>query len=113
LYGRDDHHQAEALFKAWARALDASTQFDPREGVGSVSLQMIIDFKMKNKRMGVCKDDERGKMKEIVLIDAGTGNLRSVQKALENVGANVTRTDDPQKVFWRKESCAAWRGCVR
>lgn len=38
-------------------------------------------------------------MKEIILIDAGTGNLRSVQKALENVGANVTRTDDPQKVL--------------
>ena len=32
LYGRDDHHQAEALFKAWARALDASTQFDARRG---------------------------------------------------------------------------------
>lgn len=30
LYGRDDHHQAEALFKAWARALDQATQFDPR-----------------------------------------------------------------------------------
>jgi imidazoleglycerol-phosphate dehydratase len=30
LYGRDDHHQAEALFKAWARALDAATQLDPR-----------------------------------------------------------------------------------
>ena len=30
LYGRDDHHQAEALFKAWARALDMSTQIDPR-----------------------------------------------------------------------------------
>jgi imidazoleglycerol-phosphate dehydratase len=30
LYGRDDHHQAEALFKAWARALDAATQTDPR-----------------------------------------------------------------------------------
>ena len=29
LYGRDDHHQAEALFKAWARALDAATQIDP------------------------------------------------------------------------------------
>ena len=38
-------------------------------------------------------------MKEIILIDAGTGNLRSVQKALENVGAGVTRTDDPQKVL--------------
>ena len=30
LYGRDDHHQAEALFKAWARALDSATQLDPR-----------------------------------------------------------------------------------
>jgi imidazoleglycerol-phosphate dehydratase len=30
LYGRDDHHQAEALFKAWARALDIATQMDPR-----------------------------------------------------------------------------------
>ena len=38
-------------------------------------------------------------MNDIVLIDAGTGNLRSVQKALENVGATVTRTDDPQAVL--------------
>lgn len=30
LYGRDDHHQAEALFKALARALDIATQLDPR-----------------------------------------------------------------------------------
>lgn len=32
LYGRDDHHKAEALFKALGRALDASTQLDPRRG---------------------------------------------------------------------------------
>lgn len=32
LYGRDDHHQAEALFKALARALDAATALDPRRG---------------------------------------------------------------------------------
>jgi len=32
LYGRDDHHQAEALFKALARALDVATQLDPRRG---------------------------------------------------------------------------------
>ena len=32
LYGSDDHHQAEALFKALARALDAATQRDPRRG---------------------------------------------------------------------------------
>jgi imidazoleglycerol-phosphate dehydratase len=30
LYGRDDHHQAEALFKAFARALEAATRLDPR-----------------------------------------------------------------------------------
>lgn len=30
LYGRDDHHKAEALFKALGRALDAATQQDPR-----------------------------------------------------------------------------------
>lgn len=30
LYGRDDHHQAEAIFKALARAMDAATQIDPR-----------------------------------------------------------------------------------
>ena len=35
LYGRDDHHQAEALFKALGRALDAATQIDPRRA-GSI-----------------------------------------------------------------------------
>ena len=37
-------------------------------------------------------------MNDVVLVDAGTGNLRSVQKALESIGANVLRTDDPHKV---------------
>jgi len=30
LYGRDNHHMAEATFKAFGRALDAATQIDPR-----------------------------------------------------------------------------------
>jgi imidazoleglycerol-phosphate dehydratase len=30
LYGRNDHHKVEALFKALARALDAATQIDAR-----------------------------------------------------------------------------------
>ncbi len=35
----------------------------------------------------------------IALIDYGIGNLRSVQKALEHVGAAVTLTDDPQTIL--------------
>jgi len=29
-YGRDDHHQAEAIFKSFARAMLAATRIDPR-----------------------------------------------------------------------------------
>jgi imidazoleglycerol-phosphate dehydratase len=32
LYGRDDHHKAEALFKALGRALAQAVAFDPRRG---------------------------------------------------------------------------------
>jgi len=32
LYGRDDHHKAEALFKALGRALSAAVARDPRRG---------------------------------------------------------------------------------
>jgi glutamine amidotransferase len=39
------------------------------------------------------------KMNDVILIDAGTGNLRSVQKALESIGANVLRTNDPHRVL--------------
>jgi imidazoleglycerol-phosphate dehydratase len=31
-YGRDDHHKAEALFKAFGRALDGATRIDSRRG---------------------------------------------------------------------------------
>jgi imidazole glycerol-phosphate synthase subunit HisH len=37
-------------------------------------------------------------MKDVILVDASTGNLRSVQKALESIGANVKRTATPQKI---------------
>ena len=42
LHGRDDHHQAEALFKAWARALDLATQLDPRRAENIPSTKGIL-----------------------------------------------------------------------
>lgn len=42
LYGRNDHHQAEALFKALARSLDAATRLDPRrEGAPSTKGRLV------------------------------------------------------------------------
>jgi glutamine amidotransferase len=43
------------------------------------------------------------KINDVILIDAGTGNLRSVQKALESIGASVLRTDDPNIVLTAKQ----------
>jgi imidazoleglycerol-phosphate dehydratase len=42
LYGRDDHHQAEALFKALGRALDAATQIDPRRAEAIPSTKGVL-----------------------------------------------------------------------
>jgi imidazoleglycerol-phosphate dehydratase len=42
LYGRDDHHQAEALFKALGRALDQATRLDPRRGGQVPSTKGVI-----------------------------------------------------------------------
>ena len=41
-YGRDDHHQAEALFKALGRALDAATTVDPRRAGQVPSTKGVI-----------------------------------------------------------------------
>jgi len=43
LYGRNDHHRAEALFKALGRALDAATRIDPRLAGGLPSTKGRIE----------------------------------------------------------------------
>jgi imidazoleglycerol-phosphate dehydratase len=42
LYGRDDHHKAEALFKALGRALDIATRLDPRRGEAVPSTKGVL-----------------------------------------------------------------------
>ncbi|KPL85392.1 imidazoleglycerol-phosphate dehydratase HisB [Herpetosiphon geysericola] len=41
-YGRNDHHKAEALFKALARALDSAAKHDPRLGDAIPSTKGVI-----------------------------------------------------------------------
>ena len=41
-YGRDDHHQAEAIFKALGRALDAASRMDPRRAGAVPSSKGIL-----------------------------------------------------------------------
>lgn len=43
LAGSDDHHKAEALFKALGRALDASTRLDPRVAGRIPSTKEVIE----------------------------------------------------------------------
>jgi imidazoleglycerol-phosphate dehydratase len=40
LYGRDDHHKAEALFKAFGRALAEAVRIDPRRQVSSTKASL-------------------------------------------------------------------------
>lgn len=42
LYGKDDHHQAEALFKAFGRALDGATSLDVRRAGQIPSTKGIV-----------------------------------------------------------------------
>lgn len=42
LYGRNDHHKIEALFKACGRALDAATRIDPRLGGAVPSTKGVL-----------------------------------------------------------------------
>ena len=43
IWGTDDHHKAEATFKALARALDAATRLDPRIADKVPSTKDVID----------------------------------------------------------------------
>ena len=77
LAGRDPHHLVEAQFKAFARAFRDAVAIDPRE-TGVPSHQGLA------LRAG----------SRVVVLDYGSGNLRSAVRALERAGAEVTLTAD-------------------
>ena len=68
LYGRDPHHITEAQYKAVARALRQAVEYDARvTGVPSTKGTPVTA--------------------RVVVLDYGSGNLRSAQRALERTGA--------------------------
>ena len=78
LSGRNPHHIVEAQFKAFARALRAAAAPDPRGGRHSEHQGRPVSAA----RPGV------------VVLDYGSGNLRSASRALQRAGADVVVTAD-------------------
>ena len=81
--GTNAHHMIEASFKAFARALRAAVAIDPDRDRGPVH-QGHPDVVTAAPTIG--------------LVDYGMGNRRSVEKALERVGATVARTGDHEEL---------------
>ena len=80
LYGRSSHHQIEALFKAFARALRVACARDRR------LLKVLPSTK------------ELLEVGRIALIDYRAGNLTSVRKGLHAVGACVFTPSAPDEL---------------
>ena len=78
--GRNDHHLAEAAFKALARALRAACDIDPAP-------------------IGRGLDQGRPRVSaspRLAVVDYGAGNLVSIDQALTRVGATVTIARDAE-----------------
>ena len=77
LDGTNAHHMIEACFKAFARALREAVAMDP-----------IGDRRALDEGSAVSRERRRPR---IAILDYGMGNLRSVEKALERIGARPGR----------------------
>ncbi len=100
--GTNAHHMIEAAFKAFARALRQAVAIDPerdRRAEHEGDPHRMID------RAASLIDEPV----EIAIVDYGMGNRRSVEKALEHVGARAIVSSDPGRCApppaW---SCPAW-----
>ena len=79
--GRNDHHLAEAAFKALARALREACESDPRrDGVASTKGSLGMT---------------RPTRPRIAVVDYGAGNLVSIEQALTASGAEVVDRPRP------------------
>ena len=137
--GRDPHHITEAQFKAIARALRAATERDPRidghpldEGRAlSASSRLSSSLscggvtrseagaasrrRPRSARRAGCRRHAPGAVpcRRIVVLDYGSGNLRSAERALRRVGADVTVTADRHGRAGRRRAGRAGRRRLR
>ena len=79
LSGRNPHHIVEAQFKAFARALRDAAAPDPRAAGHPQHQGRAVSPSARP---------------QVVVLDYGSGNLRSAQRALQRAGADVTVTAD-------------------
>ena len=77
LSGRDPHHLVEAQFKAFARAFRDAVAHRPARDRGARRPRAPVDS-----------------LKNVVVLDYGSGNVRSAVRALERAGASVDLTAD-------------------
>ncbi len=75
--GRNPHHLVEAQFKAVARAVRTAAAPDPRSPAVQHERRLV-----------------RVRRPRVVVLDYGSGNLRSAQKALARVGADAAVSAD-------------------
>ena len=94
--GSNAHHMIEAAFKAFARALRQAVAIDPTE-TGRAEHEGYAD------RMSAAARRSRV---EIAVVDYGMGNRRSVEKALEHVGARATHQRRPRAPARRRRARA-------
>ena len=97
LTGRNPHHIVEAQFKAIARAL--ASRCRPGSAVARHS---------EHEGRAVT-----GARPRVVVLDYGSGNLRSAQRALQRVGADAEVTADFDAALNCRRSGGAWRRRVR
>ena len=83
--GRNDHHLAEAAFKALGRALRVACEIDPRRDGRRLD-------------QGRRWDDDMTARPRIAVVDYGAGNLVSIEQALTTVGAEVVVVRDGEAI---------------
>ena len=80
--GRNDHHLAEAAFKALGRALRVACEPDPRR------TRRRVDE-------GLARMTARRGRRRVAVVDYGAGNLVSIEQALTAAGARVRLAPRP------------------